>query len=180
MLHIWYRNFIFLNDETNNINIYVGEDGKLHFVDKDGADTVLNFSSGSGKASTIFYLLVHHDGITGDARLPLTEVTYNPDNNGSLAKNGILKIVDNNDFSINSNHIMTANRNGTMTIIGQLGSNGGSYHYDKMVNSTRTRLVNQYGHYYDITELKQGDTIYFVYNNTQAYWYTGSAAIIFQ
>ena len=91
-----------------------------------------------------------------------------------------MKIVDNNDFSINSNHIMTANRNGTMTIIGQLGSNGGSYHYDKMVNSTRTRLVNQYGHYYDITELKQGDTIYFVYNNTQAYWYTGSAAIIFQ
>ena len=36
---------IFLNDETNNINIYVGEDGKLHFVDKDGADTVLNFNS---------------------------------------------------------------------------------------------------------------------------------------
>ena len=34
-----------INDETNNINVYVGEDGKLHFVDKEGADTVLNFSS---------------------------------------------------------------------------------------------------------------------------------------
>ena len=30
----------------NNINIYVGADGKLHFVDKAGADTALNFSSG--------------------------------------------------------------------------------------------------------------------------------------
>ena len=134
----------------------------------------------SGKASTIFYLLVHHDGITGDARLSLTEVAYNPDNAGSLATNGILKITDGRDFSINSNNIMTVNRNGTMTIIGQLGANGGTYHYDKMINSKRTRLTNQYGHYYDITELNQGDTVYFVYNNTQAYWYTGSAVIIFQ
>ena len=39
---------IILNDETNNINVYVSEDGKLHFVDKDGADTVLNFSSTKG------------------------------------------------------------------------------------------------------------------------------------
>ena len=38
--------FIILNDETNNIKVYVSEDGKLHFVDKDGADTVLNFNSG--------------------------------------------------------------------------------------------------------------------------------------
>ena len=28
----------------SKINIYVGEDEKLHFIDKDGADTVLNFS----------------------------------------------------------------------------------------------------------------------------------------
>ena len=43
---------ISLNDETNNINVYVGEeDGKLHFVDKDGADTVLNFKS---SGSTIY------------------------------------------------------------------------------------------------------------------------------
>ncbi len=29
----------------NGINVYVSDDGKLHFVDKDGADSVLNFSS---------------------------------------------------------------------------------------------------------------------------------------
>ena len=133
----------------------------------------------SGKASTIFYLLVHDDGIIGDARLSLTEVTYNPDYDASLATNGILKITDGGDFSINSNNIMTVNRDGIMTILGHLGSEGGSYHYDKVINDTRTVINNQYGHYYDITELNQGDTIYFVYNNTQAYWHTGSAVIIF-
>ena len=44
---------IFQNDETNNIKVYVSEDDKLHFVDKDGADTVLNFSSLTLDFSTI-------------------------------------------------------------------------------------------------------------------------------
>ena len=34
-----------LNGNLNNINVYVGEDGKLHFTDKEGADTVLNFKA---------------------------------------------------------------------------------------------------------------------------------------
>lgn len=35
-----------VNDGLNNINVYVNEeDGKLHFVDKDGADTELPFKS---------------------------------------------------------------------------------------------------------------------------------------
>lgn len=34
-----------LNSSLGNINIYVGDDKKLHFVDKDGADSVLPFSS---------------------------------------------------------------------------------------------------------------------------------------
>lgn len=33
-----------INQDFAQINIYVGDDGKLHFVDKDGADTVLNFT----------------------------------------------------------------------------------------------------------------------------------------
>ena len=33
-----------LNDDTAKINIYVGDDGKLHFVDRTGADSVLPFS----------------------------------------------------------------------------------------------------------------------------------------
>ena len=29
----------------DNINVYVGSDGKIHFVDKDGADTALPFNN---------------------------------------------------------------------------------------------------------------------------------------
>ena len=36
-------------DDTSKIKTYVGSDGKLHFVNKAGADTVLNFSSGAIK-----------------------------------------------------------------------------------------------------------------------------------
>ena len=32
--------------ENGRINLYVGSDGKLHFVNRDGADTALNFSNG--------------------------------------------------------------------------------------------------------------------------------------
>ena len=32
--------------ENGRINVYVGSDSKLHFVNRDGADTALNFSSG--------------------------------------------------------------------------------------------------------------------------------------
>ena len=45
-LYIVSIKIFLLNDETNNIKVYVSEDGKLHFVDTDGADTVLNFNSG--------------------------------------------------------------------------------------------------------------------------------------
>lgn len=34
-----------LNDKVSKVRTYVGSDGKLHFVDASGADTVLNFSS---------------------------------------------------------------------------------------------------------------------------------------
>lgn len=34
-----------LNSNIGNIKIYIGEDGKIHFTNKDGADSVLNFSS---------------------------------------------------------------------------------------------------------------------------------------
>lgn len=35
-----------LNNNLSNISVYVGDDKKLHFVDKDGADSALPFSSG--------------------------------------------------------------------------------------------------------------------------------------
>ncbi len=40
-----------LNDDCSNIKTYVGEDEKLHFIDKDGADSVLNFSKGADNVS---------------------------------------------------------------------------------------------------------------------------------
>lgn len=42
-----------LNDSLTQVKTYVGEDGKLHFVDSAGADTVLNFSGGDGIANLI-------------------------------------------------------------------------------------------------------------------------------
>lgn len=36
----------FLNDKVSRISTYVSDDGKLHFVDSEGADTELPFSSG--------------------------------------------------------------------------------------------------------------------------------------
>ena len=35
-------------DDCTKIKTYVGDDGKLHFVDRTGADSVLPFSSGGG------------------------------------------------------------------------------------------------------------------------------------
>ena len=36
-----------ISDDTSKINTYVGDDGLIHFTNKDGADTVLNFSKGT-------------------------------------------------------------------------------------------------------------------------------------
>ena len=39
------QNTIVVNSNLSQIQIYVGDDDKLHFIDKDGADTALNFDS---------------------------------------------------------------------------------------------------------------------------------------
>ena len=36
----------YLIDDTSKIKTYVGSDGKIHFINKAGADTALNFSKG--------------------------------------------------------------------------------------------------------------------------------------
>ena len=38
------QNTIVVNSNLSQIQIYVGDDDKLHFIDKDGADTALNFT----------------------------------------------------------------------------------------------------------------------------------------
>ena len=42
-----------LNKSLGKVNVYVGTDGKLHFVNASGADSVLNFSSGSKKLTLV-------------------------------------------------------------------------------------------------------------------------------
>lgn len=41
--------------ENGRINVYVGGDGKLHFVNRDGADTALNFSNEIKVVKTISF-----------------------------------------------------------------------------------------------------------------------------
>lgn len=45
------------------INVYVDNDGKLHFVNKDGADSVLNFSSG---IKEIYIIKIQGNGVRND------------------------------------------------------------------------------------------------------------------
>ena len=54
--------------ENGRINVYVGSDSKLHFVNRDGADTALNFSS--AKSGSIYIKCE-----TGDAGQAGAEVT---------------------------------------------------------------------------------------------------------
>lgn len=45
-----------LNNSLAKVKTYVGEDGNLHFIDSEGADSVLPFSSGGIKGcDTLFY-----------------------------------------------------------------------------------------------------------------------------
>ena len=48
------NNFIQLNNNLSNINVYVGEDEKLHFVDSTGADSALPFSSGLEEMELVY------------------------------------------------------------------------------------------------------------------------------
>ena len=43
-----------VNRSLTNINVNVGEDGKLHFVNSTGADTVIPFSSGYKEVAIVF------------------------------------------------------------------------------------------------------------------------------
>ena len=59
--------------ENGRINVYVGSDSKLHFVNRDGADTVLNFSSGVD--SITIPSIEHREGWGAQTSINLTGVT---------------------------------------------------------------------------------------------------------
>ena len=54
-----FKRGIRLNSEIKTVNIYVGSDGKLHFVNSGGADSVLPFSP---KATITFTTELHGSG----------------------------------------------------------------------------------------------------------------------
>lgn len=55
-----------LNSNIGNIKIYVGEDGKIHFTNKDGADSVLPFSSAPET------LILKKETTTSDSSISIT------------------------------------------------------------------------------------------------------------
>lgn len=71
-----------LNDKVSKVRTYVGSDGKLHFVDASGADTVLNFSG--GKKLKSFVLTGTAKGSGGIYVGNSITVTCNYDSNGNF------------------------------------------------------------------------------------------------
>ena len=46
--------YVGLNSSLSGINVYVGDDKKIHFVDSEGADSVLPFNSGLGDWKQVY------------------------------------------------------------------------------------------------------------------------------
>ena len=61
--------FYVLNDSLGKIRIYVGTDGKLHYVDKAGADTALNFSSAK-RFTEAYKYSVHTNSLNYEYTVP--------------------------------------------------------------------------------------------------------------
>ena len=70
-----------LNSSLEAINLYVGNDGKLHFVDSAGADTVIPFSSGVKSIQCRF-------AITGDSNGHWRALAFYVNNVAVWAVNG--------------------------------------------------------------------------------------------
>lgn len=138
-----------LNDKINKVNVYVGEDGKLHFVDSAGADSVLPFSSlkgiTSGSANTYKYWY----GTNSSSGNPYLKVEEEMDFNGS----GILFVVP----STNTNVTMTVKLN------------------DIEIQKEEASVAENYatfGNLFILEEIKEGDTLFVETNsNATAYGY---------
>lgn len=91
-----------LNETLANINVYVDDDGALHFVDKDGADSVLPFSN-----LDISYLGICHAKTNTCAQAAIVTMatktisqSYVAQVNATSKNNGVLNMVTNNSTSL--------------------------------------------------------------------------------
>lgn len=89
-----------LSSETARINVYVGSDGKLHFVNKAGADSVLPFNSGKTSYSVHFWMYDDGDGSSSSFVIPTDtsriHINSFSSSNVGHTPNGICKITDGN------------------------------------------------------------------------------------
>lgn len=87
--------FSIVNSSLNGINVYVGDDKKLHFVDSAGADTVIPFNKSTevaflnASSSSCYALLKNEDGT---AKTLTSNATISGDNL-SITRNSNLSIT---------------------------------------------------------------------------------------
>lgn len=74
MITVLNSNITNVANASGVINVYVDNDGKLHFVNKDGADSVLNFSTGYKGIFKNVYYYYHEASSSDDARIRITNV----------------------------------------------------------------------------------------------------------
>ena len=74
-----------LNSNCKKINTYVGKDGKIHFVNSGGADTVLNFNKTSNYRISYTVTLWGPDGLRGycDGNLTISNGKISASNTGT-------------------------------------------------------------------------------------------------
>ena len=75
-----------LNSNSQKIKTYVGTDGKLHFVNSAGADTALNFSSGSSTTKLLSINISCQVVGGGVYQYGSGVVTLSYDSNGNFVK----------------------------------------------------------------------------------------------
>lgn len=74
LFYCWNKNICLRNDSLVQVKTYVGSDGKLHFVNASGADTVLNFS-GNVKFNTYRITTTSTSGSAPSVKVVLTDYT---------------------------------------------------------------------------------------------------------
>ena len=139
--------------ENGRINLYVGSDGKLHFVNRDGADTALNFSSGYKGLFKQVYSYYHESSSADDSRIRVTNVdtgayiAVKSSSTATVSFEDLSLRYDGSAFSVkpldSSKYMIKQESPSSSVSIGNI--------YDSWMNHTSTRfaIVDSTGFLYD-------------------------------